>query len=153
MTLNQWPFICRYGVGMILNAFGICFNSSFYFWMQVTNCEQSKHLRKRLFLDLYFPEKEEKRITFSSSTNWSKWKKPSFPIQILTMGPILRFKQNIWAFNTSKHPKILRKIYCVIQSICWCILLILPKSNIDFYTKCILNTDPLLPNKPKSYNR
>ena len=126
----------------------------FYFWMQVTNFfEQSKHLRKRLFLDLYFPEKEEKRITFSSSTNWSKWKKPSFPIQILTMGPNLRFKQNIWAFNTSKHPKILRKIYCVIQSICWCILLILPKSNIDFYTKCILNTDPLLPNKPKSYNR
>ena len=35
---------------------------------------------------------KDKRISCSSNTNWSKWKKPRFPIQILARGPILSFK-------------------------------------------------------------
>ena len=87
------------------------------------------------------------RISFSRAQIDLSGKKPTPPIQILARGPNFLGFSHFKTLKGSTENLSCHPVNMLMH------LFDLTYSNIDFYTKCILNIDPLLPNKPKSYNR
>ena len=112
MTVNQWWFICLHYMVEKPEHLRFVFQIStrktthfshlvnqrwlrhLYCWIQRTDWFEHfyQNISAIACFSICISLQKNKRISFNSNTNWSKWKKPRIPIQILARGPILSFK-------------------------------------------------------------